>query len=542
MRSRSERFSIVVAGFLAVVAWHAAGAAEPFSSPEHGTVIEAPGARLYVEVRGAGDGIPLLVVNGGPGFDHDYLHISDAWDLLAAERSVVFYDQRGNGRSPALAEGQSCTLADQIEDLEAVRAYVGAEKIDLLGHSWGGYLVMAYAARHPEHIAHLVICDSAAPKWPDTRYVFDDLYPETWEKWKGLDFADALGDQEASDAIMRHYMSMLFVSPEMRDLFLAHASEYHYTRRVNETLDADLARFDLNPELPKFDFPTLVLTGRFDANVAPSTAWKIHKEIPGSKFVAFEKSGHFPFLEERDAFVRTVDDFLRRSDDDGGASFSQLFAGSPCGDYGTVGCTEQPTQPMCNPDWTTYFTTTENSITMTAGDDCRTVNTHDRCLFTVGDRGITQIRFDFTVADSCHGAEGTEWLAFWMYRKPWQKTVEVDFIESKYGPGPGLSTNLAGSGHQVVTFDPETSPWTGSIEATFSGTGDAVEVKVGNSHDSEVATATLAADDGYFFVLDTATGANVADCTITISNLEAKGTVASETIPGNCAGLIRSIP
>lgn len=301
---------VLVAGILAVVAWRASGAAEPFAAPEHGTVIEAPGARLYVEVRGTGDGLPLLVVNGGPGFDHDYLHISDAWDLLAAERRVVFYDQRGNGRSPGLVEGQSCTLADQIEDLEAVRAYIGAEKIDLLGHSWGGYLVMAYAARHPERIAHLVICDSAAPKWSDTRFIFNEIYPEVSEKWERLNFADALGDEDASETIMTHYFSMLFVSPAMRDLYVAHASEYDYTRSINETLNADLARFDLNPELPKFDFPTLVLTGRFDANVAPLTAWEIHKAIPDSKFVVFEKSGHLPFLEERDEFVRTVDGFL----------------------------------------------------------------------------------------------------------------------------------------------------------------------------------------------------------------------------------------
>lgn len=310
MKSRSKPSPVIVAGILAVAAWRASGAAEPFATPEHGTVIEAPGARLYVEVRGAGDGIPLLAVNGGPGFDHDYLHISDAWDLLAEKRRVVFYDQRGNGRSPALVEGQSCTLADQIEDLEAVRAHIGAEKIDLLGHSWGGYLVMAYAARHPERIAHLVICDSAAPKWSDTRFIFSEIYPEISEKWDRLNFADTLGDEAASDAIMSHYFSMLFVSPAMRDLYAAHATEYDYSRSINEALNADLARFDLNPELPKFDFPTLVLTGRFDANVAPSTAWAIHKAIPGSEFVAFEKSGHLPFLEERDEFVRTVEDFL----------------------------------------------------------------------------------------------------------------------------------------------------------------------------------------------------------------------------------------
>ena len=73
------------------------------------------------------------MVNGGPGFDHTYEHAAvpgttSAWDTLAKSRRVVFYDQRGNGRSGALKPGQSCTLADQIDDLDAVRAHLGATR------------------------------------------------------------------------------------------------------------------------------------------------------------------------------------------------------------------------------------------------------------------------------------------------------------------------------------------------------------------------------------------------------------------------------
>ncbi len=64
----------------------------------------------------------------------------------------------------AYRTGQSCTLRDQIEDIEALRAQIGAERMDLLGHSWGGFLVMACAAKYPQHIERLLIVDSAAPK------------------------------------------------------------------------------------------------------------------------------------------------------------------------------------------------------------------------------------------------------------------------------------------------------------------------------------------------------------------------------------------
>ncbi|MDP9122560.1 MAG: alpha/beta hydrolase, partial [Acidobacteriota bacterium] len=239
------------------------------------------GVSLYYEVLGGGPGTPLVVANGGPGFDHSYLHVSDVWNALARERPVVLYDQRGNGRSGALKPGQSCTLADQVADLEALRGHLGYERIDLLGHSWGGFLAMAYAARHPERIERFILVDSAAPKWSDTLYLFKEVFPETVERQEALQFADTLGDKAAAEAGTHEYLTMLFYSPEKRDSFLAGAASYRESREVNQAVNADVARFDLNPELGKFHFPALVLAGRFDMNVAPLSAYRIHRAIPG---------------------------------------------------------------------------------------------------------------------------------------------------------------------------------------------------------------------------------------------------------------------
>ncbi|HEU4728624.1 MAG TPA: alpha/beta fold hydrolase [Kofleriaceae bacterium] len=310
--ARSRVFGPAAPAALALLLVPALAAAAP---PEKGQTIQAPGATLYVEVLGTTAGVPLIVVNGGPGFDHTYEHAAvpgttSAWETLARSRRVVFYDQRGNGRSAALKPGQSCTLADQIDDLEAVRAHLGIDKIDLLGHSWGGYLVMAYAARHPEHIRHLIMVDSAAPKWTDTVFLFKDIFPDGQERSDGFAFADALGDAAAAQAGIREYFHWLFYSPEKRDAFVSQVNPAVYNKAVNEALDHDVQRFDLNPEIRKYRFPTLVITGRYDINVAPSVAYKMHKAIPGSKFVVFEKSGHLPFFEEPEPFVRTLEAFL----------------------------------------------------------------------------------------------------------------------------------------------------------------------------------------------------------------------------------------
>lgn len=278
---------------------------------ENGQTFDGPGGKIYYEVTGAGSGTPLVLVNGGPGFDHTYLHISTAWDMLGKNRRIIFYDQRGDGRSSPLKPGQSCTLADQIADLEALRAHLGFERWDMLGHSWGGYLSMAYAARYPERIAHLMIVDSAAPKWADTMFLFAQVFPEITERRAGYTFSDEMGDKAASDASIHDYLTMLFYSPEKRDAFVARMGAGAYNKEVFQSVIRDLPRFDLNPELPKYKFAVMVMTGRYDINVAPLVAYKIHQAVPGSRFVTFERSGHIPFYEEPEAFVRATEEFLK---------------------------------------------------------------------------------------------------------------------------------------------------------------------------------------------------------------------------------------
>ena len=124
-----------------------------------------------------------------------------------------------------------------------------------------------------------------------------------------LAFDVELGDQKAVAADLREYVSMIFYSPQARDAFQARSS-FVYRQKVNKAVWDDLQRFDLNPELPGFAFPTFVVTGRYDFNVAPSVAWAIYGAIPRSELAVFEKSGHLPFCEEPGPFLSRVGAFL----------------------------------------------------------------------------------------------------------------------------------------------------------------------------------------------------------------------------------------
>ena len=301
-----------IAGKLGLVTAFALGfCLQSIAAPEeNGKTFEAAGATIYYEMTGSGAGTPLLLVNGGPGIDHTYLHVSPVWGALAKSRHIVFYDQRGTGHSVGAHEGQALTLKDQIEDLEALRAHLGIERVDLLGHSWGGYLAMAYAAVHPDRIAHLIIVDSLAPRIKDSIFLFDEVFPEGTERKASVAFADEMGDTAATNASNHEYMSMLFYSPEKRDLFIAAVPPTTFNKAVNKAVWNDLDRFDLNPEIRKFKFPTLVITGRYDMNAAPLVAYRIHQAIPGSRYLVFERSGHMPFIEEPEKFAQAVGEFI----------------------------------------------------------------------------------------------------------------------------------------------------------------------------------------------------------------------------------------
>lgn len=275
-----------------------------------GHLLQTGDVMIYYETLGSKQGTPLIVINGGPGFDHTYLQISPVWDLLSKTRPVVLYDQRGNGRSSKVRAGDSCTLEDQISDLDALRSQLGADKVDLLGHSWGGFLGMAYASKYPQHVVHLALVDSVPARWSDIEPIYQQVFPDVMSEQKDLAGRARAGDKTASSAALRAYLSTLFYSPEKRDAFLRNLSVDAVNNDVMNVVVKSIATVDLAPSIETFPFPTLIANGRFDTDITPAVAFKLHQTIPNSGFVIFEKSGHFPFYEESDKFLHTMEAFL----------------------------------------------------------------------------------------------------------------------------------------------------------------------------------------------------------------------------------------
>jgi len=252
---------------------------------------------------------PVFAVNGGPGLSHIYMVQNDTWLRISTHRQVIFYDQRGDGASPLKNSAASQSMDTQVADLDAVRDHLHFNTIDLCGDSFGGLLVIAYAAAHPEHVHKLIISDGL-PSRKAIVHLFPQVYPDKMEAFAAANASVHASPEEAAKQGLLDHFRMLFYDEQKRDHYLANVQDIGFSPATGSAVNKAIADLDLMPALPKFNFPVLVITGRYDMNVAPLTAWRMYKAIPGAKFEVFEKSGHLPSYEEPDKYVKVIDDFL----------------------------------------------------------------------------------------------------------------------------------------------------------------------------------------------------------------------------------------
>jgi proline iminopeptidase len=306
-----HRRLIILAALLAMGATRPAWSAE--EAHALGRVTTPDGEIGYETFGRPGAALPVIVVNGGPGLTHAYLLMNDLWPKMAAERMIVLYDQRGVGASRPIGPGAPQTMAAQVADLEALRSALKLERFALIGDSFGGMIAMAYAAAHPEHVAKLVLSDSAAPSWKSMVHLLPQTFPDVEADDAAQEARLGAGSKAAALASLRAHFAMIFYSPEKRDEYLARMGDLGFEPEVSQAVAKATADLDLTPALAGFTFPTLVITGRWDMNVAPLTAWRMAHEIPHASLVVFEKSGHLPAYEEPDRYRAVLMAFLDQS-------------------------------------------------------------------------------------------------------------------------------------------------------------------------------------------------------------------------------------
>ena len=268
--------------------------------------------------RDVGDGQPIVVLHGGPEFDHTYL--LPELDRLAAAFRLVYYDQRGRGRSASGVRAEDVDLRSEIEDVDRVRRHFGLESVAVLGHSWGGVLAMEYAVRHPDRVSHLILLDTApasADDWKALRDAFGRLRPaEDAEAMEAIAATDSYrqGDLDAEAAYNRIHFRMTLRRPDLLEalvarlgansttdgVLLARAIEHRLREETSQSAD-----WDLFPALRELDVPTLLLHGEHDF-IPVELAERIAEAVPGARLAVLPGCGHFTYLEEPEQVFEEV--------------------------------------------------------------------------------------------------------------------------------------------------------------------------------------------------------------------------------------------
>jgi pimeloyl-ACP methyl ester carboxylesterase len=262
----------------------------------------------------AGKGDPLICLPGGPMQASAYLG-----DLggLSAHRSLLLLDLRGTGESEVPADPTSYRCDRLVDDVEALRAHLGRDRIDLLGHSAGGTVAVLYAARYPDRIGRLALV-TPSPRAvgleitdSDRRQVAELRRGEAW-------FPDAFAAFEriwSGDGTAADWNA---VTPFTYGRWDAISRAHHAQGATQKNPDAAAAYYSagaLDPAatrsaLVRLRARVLLVAGECDVALPPKCAGEYAGLFPRAELTVQPGGGHYPWLDSPEWFVRTLTGFL----------------------------------------------------------------------------------------------------------------------------------------------------------------------------------------------------------------------------------------
>jgi len=269
------------------------------------------GTTLFYDTVGAGR--PLLVMHGGLGWDHAYLR---PWlDVLAGQAEVIYYDHRGNGRSAAGRDWEAIDHATWVEDADALCEHLGPEQVTLFGHSYGGFLALEFALRYPHRLDGLILCGTA-PAFAHQDVAVANAQtrgtPEVVQTFLNL-FSSPVEQESAFQSGVKSILPIYFHEPEKAPIDRAFEDVIFNAQAFNRASFQCLPHYDVRGRLSEIDVPALVLGGRADWMMPPPHSVEpLYAALPRAEMNIFERSGHFPFIEENDVFAEVVTEWLYR--------------------------------------------------------------------------------------------------------------------------------------------------------------------------------------------------------------------------------------
>jgi proline iminopeptidase len=277
------------------------------------------GAQLYF--RELGNGQPLVILHGGPDFNHSYL--LPELDRLASAFRLIYYDQRGRGKSSTGVVPEDVGIESEVDDLDRLRQYFELDALALLGHSWGGLLAMEYATRHPKHVSHLILMNAAPASHADRMRFREQRRASaaaSLAKMHAISSSPdyARGDIETeADYYRAHFGGTIRRSDHLERI--VRSLRTHFTpedivkaRAIEDKLYEQTwlsPGYDLLPRLRMLNAPTLVIRGDHDF-IPEECQCNVAEAVSGSRLVVFSDCGHFAYLERPAEVLDAIVEFF----------------------------------------------------------------------------------------------------------------------------------------------------------------------------------------------------------------------------------------
>jgi proline iminopeptidase len=288
-----------------------------------GYITTEDGVRLFYHVVGDGE-TKLVVVHGGPG--NSLMSIEPDFTRFAELYTVIYYDQRGNGRSDLISDGAQLGIDQHIADLEAVRRHFGIERMNLFGNSWGGLLVAAYASAHPERVERLILHSPAPPTFGQMMEMSESMTNRFRRRYSPEEMSrlsEAFDPERHAAAEnplamcqdwARMVLSVMAVDQEALtrfrgDLCAGGDAAIRQQQIVNRHVWNSLGQFDLRKRARSVTAQTLVIHGEGDnIPLAGSRDWAA--AMPNARLLVIEGAGHTSHVERPDVFFPAVERFV----------------------------------------------------------------------------------------------------------------------------------------------------------------------------------------------------------------------------------------
>jgi proline iminopeptidase len=309
---------------IAAVTYHTVSA-QPQKSAEgnEGYVKSSDNVQLFYRMAGRGKDT-IVMLHGGPGLNMGYF--APDMELLAASFVLIFYDQRGNGRSSIITDSGKLNLNAHIEDLEAVRRHFKIKRMSILGHSWGAMLAARYALTYPDRVSKMVFSSPG----PLRR---NPSYPQAIaniSKWMDSSTLKQLNELRAArtdtskdaQATCREFWKLFakgyFANPHdtlmikrMKGDFCTASSEgIRNGLRVSAYTWASLGEWDWRKDLHQLKNAVLIITGTKD--IVPMDAVREWKDaLHNARLILIKDAGHYPQIEQPEQYFSHVTSFLR---------------------------------------------------------------------------------------------------------------------------------------------------------------------------------------------------------------------------------------